>query len=139
MRTTHAIVLAAALMLAVPALLTAQQAAPAGTVIPAFNRAIPNVPGKSLVAAVVSYPPGGRSGSHRHAPSAFIAGYVLSGSIRSAVDDGPEEVYGAGQTFFESPGAHHRVSANASESEPASLLAIFVVDTGAALTIPDPR
>jgi quercetin dioxygenase-like cupin family protein len=54
---------------------------------------------------------------------------VLSGSIRSQVDDGPVQVLRAGESFFEKPGAHHRVSENASATEPARLLAIFVVDT----------
>ena len=113
---------------------------PGASVAPAFNRALPNVPGKSLIAVVVTYPPGAQSPSHRHTPSAFIAGYVLAGAIRSAVDDGPEQVYKAGESFFETPGQRHRVSANASATEPARLLAIFVVDTGETpLTSLEPR
>ena len=54
------------------------------------------------------------------------------------VDDEPARVYQAGESFFENPGAHHGVSENASETEPASLLAVFVVDTGdMKLTTPD--
>jgi quercetin dioxygenase-like cupin family protein len=103
--------------------------APRETVAPAFANAIPNVPGKSLVAAVVTYPPGGKTPSHSHAKSAFITAYVLSGSIKSRVDDGPVTIYNAGESWSEAPGAHHAVSENASASEPAKLLAIFVVDT----------
>jgi quercetin dioxygenase-like cupin family protein len=94
-----------------------------------FDHAIPNIPGKSLVAFVVSYPPGGGSLPHRHAASAFIYAHVLSGAIRSQVDDDPAKVYRAGEGFHEAPGSHHRVSENASDNEPASLLAIFVVDS----------
>lgn len=102
-----------------------------------FERAIPNIPGKSLVAVVVSYPPGGKSPSHDHARSAFIYAHVLSGAIRSQVDDAPARIYRAGESFHEEPGAHHAVSENASRHEPASLLAVFIVDTEeAALTIP---
>ena len=54
---------------------------------------------------------------------------MLSGSIRSQVDDSPAKVFQAGESFTENPGAHHRVSENASATEPAKLLAIFVVDT----------
>jgi quercetin dioxygenase-like cupin family protein len=55
------------------------------------------------------------------------------------VDDGPVKVYHAGESFTEKPGAHHRISENASETEPAKMLAIFVLDTGAApLSTPDP-
>src|ERR1700722_14848302 len=97
----------------------------------AFNNVIPNVPGKSLLAVVVNYPPGGKSKAHHHAPSAFITAYVLEGAVRSQVDDGPVTVYHVGESFSEKPGAHHRVSENASATEPAKMLAIFVLDTGA--------
>ena len=35
----------------------------------------------------------------------------------------------AGQSFSELPGDRHRVSANASQTNPAKLLAVFVLDT----------
>ena len=94
-----------------------------------FERAIPNIPGKSLVAVVVDYAPGGASAAHKHARSAFIYGYVVSGAIESKVNDGPIRVYRAGESFYEDPGSRHPVSRNASATEPAKLLAVFVVDT----------
>jgi quercetin dioxygenase-like cupin family protein len=99
------------------------------TVKPQFEQAIPNIPGKSLVAAVVDYAPGGASPSHTHAKSAFIFAYVLSGEIESQVNDGPKRVYRAGESFTETPGSRHPVSRNASRTKPAKLLAVFVVDT----------
>ncbi|AUT73620.1 cupin domain-containing protein [Paraburkholderia hospita] len=99
------------------------------TVTPNFNRAIPNVPGKSLVAVVVDYAPGGASPPHVHAPSAFIYGYVVSGSIESQVNDAPARVYHAGESFYELPGARHRISRNGSKTQPAKLLAVFIVDS----------
>ena len=105
-----------------------------------FERAISNIEGKRMLAVVVSYPPGGRSPAHHHAPSAFIYAYVLSGAIRSQVDDEPTKVYHAGEGFYEAPGAHHRISENASDTDPASLLAVFVVDSkDTPLTIPDKK
>lgn len=99
------------------------------TVTPNFEHPIPNIPGKSLVAQVVDYAPGGASPAHAHAKSAFIYAYVVSGAIESQVNDGPKRVYRAGESFFEEPGSIHRVSCNASKTEPAMLLAVFVVDT----------
>lgn len=111
---------------------------PDGTVQPNFSHAIPNIPGKSLVAVEVRYPPGGASAPHRHAGSAFIYAYVVAGAIESQVDAGPVRVYRAGESFYEVPGARHSVSRNASETQPAKLLAVFVVDTGdTPLTTPD--
>ncbi len=99
---------------------------------------IPNIPGKSLVAVVVDYAPGGKSTAHRHAASAFIYAHVISGAVKSQVDDEPVKVYRAGESWIERPGAHHRVSENASDTEPAKLLAVFVVNSGEkTLTIPD--
>jgi quercetin dioxygenase-like cupin family protein len=103
-----------------------------------FEQAIPNIAGKSLVAVVVTYGPGGKSQPHRHAGSAFIYAHVLSGAIRSQVDDEPAKVYRVGEGFYEVPGSRHRVSENASDREPASLLAVFVVDSqDNALTVSD--
>jgi quercetin dioxygenase-like cupin family protein len=99
------------------------------TVTPHFEQAITNIPGKSLVALVVDYAPGGASPSHIHAKSAFIFGYVLSGEIESQVNDGPSRIYRAGESFYETPGSRHRISRNASKTKPAKLLAVFVVDT----------
>jgi quercetin dioxygenase-like cupin family protein len=89
-----------------------------------------NVPGKSLVAETVSYPPGAKSVAHRHANSAFIMAYVIAGAIRSQVDGEQARVYHPGETWSEAPGAHHTISENASATEPAELLAVFLVDTG---------
>jgi quercetin dioxygenase-like cupin family protein len=38
-------------------------------------------------------------------------------------------IYNAGQSWSELPGDRHGVSANASETKPAKILAVFVVDT----------
>lgn len=103
--------------------------APVSKVTQIFDRELPNVPGKSLRAVLVEYGPGAASPSHRHPASAFIYATVLEGEIRSQVNDAPEHTYKAGESWTEVPGDHHKVSANASDTKPARLLAIFVVDT----------
>jgi quercetin dioxygenase-like cupin family protein len=117
---------AAALVLAA---LNGSAAMAAEAVKPAFNQQISNIPGKSIVAVTVDYAPGGKTPAHHHARSAFVTAYVLSGAIRSQVDDGPAQVFHVGESWSEKPGARHTVSENASATEPAKLLAIFVVDT----------
>ncbi|WP_066453212.1 cupin domain-containing protein [Castellaniella caeni] len=103
--------------------------AAANGVAEVFNHAITNIPGKSLIAVEVNYKPGEKSPPHWHAKAAFIMAYVVSGSIRSQVEGEPVHVYEAGQTWYENPGAHHVVSENASKTEPAKLLAVFVVNS----------
>jgi quercetin dioxygenase-like cupin family protein len=100
-----------------------------GKITPNFAQAIPNIPGKSLIAVVVDYPPGGASAPHTHAKSSFIYVYVISRSIESKVNDGATRVYTAGESWSEPPGASHSISRNVSKTEPAKLLAVFVVDT----------
>ena len=102
-----------------------------------YQHVLPNVPGKSIKAVLVEYGPGGYSPGHTHAKSASIYATVLAGAIRSQVNDGPVTVYKPGQSFSELPGDSHSVSANASLTQPAQLLAVFVVDTNETeLTIP---
>ena len=103
-----------------------------------FDHALPNVPGKSIKGVLVEYPPGGSSPAHTHPDSAFIYATVLEGAIQSSVNGAPVKVYHVGENFYEEPGAHHGVSANASKTEPARLLAVFVVDSDEKiLTRPD--
>lgn len=94
-----------------------------------YEHVLPNVPGKSIKGVLVEYGPGGFSEAHTHPTSAFIYATVLEGSIRSQVNDGPVQVYHAGESFSEMPGDRHGVSENGSKTRKARLLAIFVVDT----------
>ena len=107
------------------------------TVTPKFDQAIPNIFGKSLVVVEVDYAPGAASPPHTHAKSAFIYAYVISGEIESKVNNGETRIYRAGESWFEPPNASHPISRNASNTKPAKLLAIFVVDSDdKALTTP---
>jgi quercetin dioxygenase-like cupin family protein len=102
-----------------------------------YQHELPNCPGKSIKGVLVEYGPGGYSPGHTHPKSAFIYATVLEGAIRSQVNDGPVMTYNTGQSFSEMPGDRHGVSANASATKPARLLAVFVVDTNETkLTIP---
>jgi quercetin dioxygenase-like cupin family protein len=127
--------LAAAAALAVLPAAGAGQSGTGETVQQVMSQKLPNVPGKSLTALRVEYAPGGRSGSHHHSGAVFA--YVLSGVIRSQLDDGPVREYRAGESWFEPPGTHHRVSENASATEPASLVAVIVDEDGATSTVYD--
>jgi quercetin dioxygenase-like cupin family protein len=127
MKRTLFALLVATLPFAGPLAQTPQEKAAKVTVV--YDHELPNVPGKSIKGVLVEYGPGGFSAGHTHPKSAFIYATVLEGAIRSKVNDGPATVYKAGQSFSEMPGDRHAVSANASETEPAKLLAVFVVDT----------
>jgi len=94
--------------------------------------AIPDMPGKRVTVVRVTYGPGGFTPPHRH--GGIVTAYITKGRIRSQLNDGPIEVFDVGQSFFEPLGTIHRVSANASSTEWAELIAVFVADEGAQLT-----
>src|ERR1700750_1385205 len=111
---------------------SANAASPGDNVELITSQALPNVPGKRITVVRVTYGPGGFSRPHRHAGT--VTAYITKGEIRSQLGGGPVETFGVGQSFFEPPGATHLVSANASTTEPAELIAVFVADEGAQLT-----
>ena len=97
---------------------------------------LPNVPGKSMTTAIVTFPPGAYSPRHHH-PGSVMA-FVLEGTVRSQLEGGPVGTYSVGQTWFEPPGTIHLFAENASSTQTAELLATFVADDDCgSLTIPD--
>jgi quercetin dioxygenase-like cupin family protein len=101
-----------------------------------FQHALPDLElkGWSVTAVEVSYGPGDGTPSHSHL--GITIAYVLEGTIRSKVGDGPEQTYSVGQMFLETPGQVHGVSRNASATQPAKLLAILLAENGKPLTTP---
>jgi quercetin dioxygenase-like cupin family protein len=101
-----------------------------------FTGKLPVLDGQRLTATLVevTYPPGGANAAHRH-PCPVI-GYVLAGAVRMRLKGREEQVFRAGDTFFESPADVHAVSANANQAEPARFLAYFVCDRETPLTLP---
>jgi quercetin dioxygenase-like cupin family protein len=99
---------------------------------PITSHALPNVAGKRITVVRVFYGPGGFTPPHYHSGS--VTAYITKGEIRSQLGGGPVETFKVGQSFFEPPGSTHVVSANASNTEPAELIAVFVADEGAQLT-----
>jgi quercetin dioxygenase-like cupin family protein len=133
MKPHHAVI--ALLVAAAPVLAQDKPAQPGPSAKRVFSAPLLNVPGKTLTAVEVTFPPGAASPPHHHAGSVMV--YVLAGALRSQLDDGPVKTYGAGETFFEPPGTHHMGSASASPTDPARILAVFVADDGATLTTYD--
>lgn len=107
------------------------------SVAPVLAKDLPNVPGMRMTAMTVTYEPGAASGRHRHAPHGFLIAYVLKGHIRSQVEGEPERIYGPGESWTEGPNAHHLVSKNASATEVAQMLVVFVAPAKEVLTTPD--
>ncbi|MFI7133378.1 cupin domain-containing protein [Nonomuraea sp. NPDC050153] len=110
---------------------------PNETLTPLVEQALPNVKGKTFTSAIASFPPGARAVPHRHG-QAFVYAYVLEGTMRSQISGEPARTYRQGEGWVEPPGAHHVLSENTSQTEPAKLLVIFISDTGDKIKVDDP-
>ena len=106
-------------------------------VIPVQLQKLPDVPGKQVVMAVVSYEPGQASSPHVHSGSVFA--YVLEGEVVSQLGGQPPVTYKAGESWYEPPRIAHLVSRNASTIRPAKLLAWLVMDEGGKVKEPLPK
>jgi len=104
---------------------------------PVFTHDLPNVTMDDweVTVSYVDYAPGRVGGAHRH--PGFVLAYVLEGAVITRISgQGEERTYTAGQMFYEQPGATHEVSKNASQTQPARLLAMIFAKKGSALTTP---
>ena len=116
-----------------------QSGAPAAPPPPVFKHDLPNVTLDDWEVTVshVDYPPGRVGAVHHHA--GFVLAYVLEGSVITKISgQGEEKTYNVGQMFYEQPGATHEVSRNASQTQPAKLLAMIFAKKGSVLTTPGP-
>ena len=101
-----------------------------------FQTDLPDIDGREAVVLEVEYPPGVASASHRHNAHTFV--YVLEGTVVMQVAGGEPQTLVAGQTFYETPDDIHSVSRNASDTEPAKILVVFIKQEGAPMTVPAP-
>lgn len=110
---------------------------PAAPRPPVFKHDLPNLTldDWEVTVSYVDYAPGRVGAEHHHA--GFVLAYVLEGTVIAKISgQGEEKTYTAGQMFYEQPGATHEVSKNASQTQPAKLLAMIFAKKGATLTTP---
>ena len=104
---------------------------------PVFKHDLPNLTMDDweVTVSYVDYAPGRVGAPHRH--PGFVLAYVLEGAVIAKISgQGEEKTYTAGQMFYEQPGATHEVSKNASQTQPARLLAMIFAKKGSTLTTP---
>src|SRR5262249_54049278 len=94
-----------------------------------YQHELPNFPGKSIKGVLVEYGSAGYSPGPTRGKSAFNYDTVREGGIRSQIKDGPGRTSKAGPGFSGVPPDRHQREANASETQLAKLLVVFVVDT----------
>ena len=129
-------------MISSPHLLNAETQPPTPTAAPrppVFVHDLPNLTmdGWEVTVSHVDYAPGRVGAAHHHA--GFVLAYVLEGAVVAKISgQGDEKTYNVGQMFYEQPGATHEVSKNASQTQPAKLLAMIFAKKGSTLTNPGP-
>jgi quercetin dioxygenase-like cupin family protein len=90
-----------------------------------------------VVLVEVQYGSGEASLPHSH-PCALI-GYVVEGTLRTQVKGELEMTHKAGESFYEAPNGVPLVSANASPTEPAKLVAYLICDRDTPLSVDVPE
>jgi quercetin dioxygenase-like cupin family protein len=98
-------------------------------VTPVMTKELTDMPGKEILVLSVEYSPGGTDIVHRHNADATV--YVLEGTVIEQVKGGKPDTLTAGETFFEGTEDIHIVGRNASNTQPAKILAILVKNNGA--------
>jgi quercetin dioxygenase-like cupin family protein len=104
------------------------RSAPQPSIKPLYSHALKNVPGYSAIGLEVTFPPLGATPPHRHG-GASVTGIIIKGTAYNKMNDEPTYVLEAGASWYEAPGCHHKVSANASGVEEMVLHAHFVVES----------
>ncbi len=114
----------------------AQTPAPSSAPTSVFQHDLPNLTMEGWEVNVnwVDYPPGRVGSAHRH--PGFTLVYVLEGSVVAKVSGQQERTFKAGEMFYEPPGSVHEVSKNASQTQPARLLALNFAPKGLPRTTP---
>src|SRR2546423_13152757 len=110
---------------------------PGSSAPPVFKHDLPNLTMDDweVTVSYVDYAPGRVGPAHRH--PGFVLAYVLEGAVVAKISgQGEEKTYTVGQMFYEQPGATHEVSKNASQTQPARLLAMIFAKKGSTLTTP---
>lgn len=102
------------------------------------SQSLPKLTGDRLTVFLVQvhYGPGEASIPHSHVCP--VIGYVVEGALRTRIAGEAEKIYKAGDSFYEAPNRVHLVSANASSTEPAELIAYLICDRDTPLSVPAP-
>lgn len=101
----------------------------AAVVTTLMTKAMPDFPGKEAQMLLVEYLPGAADPVHRHDAHAFV--YVLEGTIVMQVKGDKQMTLTAGQTYYEGPNDIHIVGRNASSTQRAKFLVVFIKNEGA--------
>lgn len=89
---------------------------------------------RNVQAVILELAPGAAAPRHRH--DVAVLAYVIEGAVENQFDAGPVLTHNQGGSWWEAPGTVHNVARNASATERARLLVVFIGEDGKAATVP---
>jgi quercetin dioxygenase-like cupin family protein len=101
---------------------------------PILKQALPPGDFRNVQAIIVELAPGASAPRHRH--DVAVLAYVLEGNVENQFDGGALVMHKQGDSWWEAPGTVHNVVRNASDSEPARLLVVYIGEEGKAASVP---
>jgi len=99
-----------------------------------LKQALPPGDFRNVQAVVIELGPAAGAPRHRH--DVAVMAYVLEGSVENQFDAGAILTHKAGESWWEPPGTVHSVARNASRTERARLLVVYIGEEGKAPTVP---
>jgi len=114
----------------------AQQGPPASPVTRTelLKQVLPAGNFRNVQAVVIELPPGAGAPTHRH--DVAVLAYVIEGVVENQFDGGPVQAHKLGDSWWEAPGTVHNVARNASKTERARLLVVYIGEDGKTPTVP---
>ena len=88
-----------------------------------LSQELPDMEERDMSLIYLEYPPGTGTEAHRHPAHTVV--YVISGQVESSLDDGASVIYGAGESWYESPMQLHATFRNPSDSETFKVIAVM--------------
>lgn len=89
---------------------------------------------RNVQAVVIELLPAAAAPRHRH--DVAVLAYVLEGTVENQFDGGAILTHKAGDSWWEAPGTVHDVARNASRTERARLLVVYIGEEGKTATVP---
>ena len=134
--TMVGVFLAGVLTLGIAPPASAQQPTGAGPVTRTelLKQVLPPGNFRNVQAAMIELGPAAGAPRHRH--DVAVLAYVLEGVVENQFDGGAILSHKAGDSWWEAPGTVHNVARNASKTERARLLVVYIGEEGKTATVP---
>jgi quercetin dioxygenase-like cupin family protein len=132
----RAALLGGVLTLGVAPLASAQQAPVAAPVTRTelLKQVLPAGNFRNVQAVTIELGPAAVAPRHRH--DVAVLAYVLEGTVENQFNGGAVVTHKAGDSWWEAPGTVHDVARNASKTQRARLLVVYIGEAGKAPTVP---